>query len=216
MKQYKTYQEAKIDNPNSSIVTTAPYWIGGVDLAGKFVVLTDRCGLNEQYGWIKCNPADYCMSLEQFFEAGHKLVDGDVYFNRFSSIVSVVGSSIIAKMANIRGDSDKDRYVLSAKALEKPSPEWANGDECYYKSNAQSVKFIGKCNIDNTYCWISICNDYAHVLRVKIGDLTKPETPQAKAKREALELFDTSEPCNVHDAIEVLSNAGMLKSKGEK
>ncbi|AUR85649.1 hypothetical protein NVP1079O_05 [Vibrio phage 1.079.O._10N.286.45.E9] len=63
---YDSYEEAKIANPESEIVTTGPNWKYPAELKGKFERLVaegvERHVL-EDSAWVKCNPADYAMSV---------------------------------------------------------------------------------------------------------------------------------------------------------
>ena len=129
MKKYNSYAEAKIDNPDCEIYKLLPrditkeysYFASERDMHGKLLCTGST---------FRCNPAEHCMTLEQFFDAGHKLVDGDTYLDSRGD-VCVVGVVIAASKVNARNVNDNKRYILRAKALEpKLKSEWANGDEC--------------------------------------------------------------------------------------
>ena len=122
MTKYNTYQEAKINNPDTEIVTTGHKWNGREDLIGSFE--PSECSVVEShlisdYAWVICNPANYCMTLADFFEAGHKLVGGDLTVN-LSGRVSVVGiTDSVDSFNEPDHDIDITLFVLSAKALEE-------------------------------------------------------------------------------------------------
>lgn len=88
MNTYPTYQAAKIANPYSEIYK----------LGGRF---TTNSSIELGVLLPPCHIADYCMTVKQFLEDGHKFVAEDKYIN----------------------DGDNKCYVLKAKALEETSPE---------------------------------------------------------------------------------------------
>jgi hypothetical protein len=112
---YKTYQEAKIANPDSEIF---------VSMCGEFatsdhVGYVSMCGTGE--GWNPCDHADYCMSVYDFLKSGNLFVDGDVYLSKNGDGVIEVGCtySCDAIFVNNIVESDKNLFVLRAKALEE-------------------------------------------------------------------------------------------------
>ena len=220
MKKYNSYTEAKIDNPDCEVYKFLPRIITGD--GHYFASNNDLNGAAIVNGSIfKCNPADHCMTLEQFFDDGHKLVDGDVYLGGCDN-VCVVGLDIVASGANTRHRNDNKRYILRAKSLEtKLKPEWANGDECEHGhrnySGANKMTYIG------AHPFVSekhVClSELKGLVIVDSTWLRKPESPTEKAKREALSLFDPHGfPARqaVEIVIDRISKAGMLKSKDEK
>lgn len=100
MNTHKTYQEAKIANPNEDVC------INGLGLF--------KSG-NEEMGWFKCDAANHCMTVEQFLKNGYKFVVGDVCINK------EYGVEVISKPSSWNAPSETDnlRYVLRAAALEK-------------------------------------------------------------------------------------------------
>lgn len=116
MTTYSTYQEAKIANPELEVYRAD---FGGVfisnDDLGSFARFTD---FNPPVDVAKCNPADYCMTVEGFLGDGHKFVDGDAYLDGFNNI-QVVGELISHEPASCPGSGDEFRYVLRAAALEQ-------------------------------------------------------------------------------------------------
>ena len=120
MTTYNTYQEAKIANPDSEIVTTGQDWQHGLNLKGKFERLV-KSGPNshvlDDSAWIKCNPADYCMSVEAFQANGYKLVDGDLYIS--------IGGCVITYTEGYEFSVDREpsrnseRFILRAAALKQ-------------------------------------------------------------------------------------------------
>ena len=116
MNTYPTYQAAKIANPDKEIVTTAPDWDANKDCIGKFEPLSSYHWLDDDSGWTICNPADYCMTVKQFLDAGHKFVEGDLYIDD-DGRVEKIGGEPSGENQPIKGDNN--RYVLKAKALEE-------------------------------------------------------------------------------------------------
>lgn len=115
MKTYPTYQEAKIANPESDIYS-----------AGLSEFTAEKPMHNWATSGLLCNPADYCMTVEQFLKDGHKFVDGDlIYSQAIDAVVTVsdndkIASSYRVKSSNELCASDCNRYILRAAALEKP------------------------------------------------------------------------------------------------
>lgn len=111
MTTYKTYQEAKIDNPESEISVS----ISKVFAASDYVsnILLSGC----VQGWNKCNPAEHCMTVEKFLADGHKGENGDWF---------LIGNGI-AKRLGINGvysfnkpsPQDCNVFILRAAALEE-------------------------------------------------------------------------------------------------
>lgn len=113
---YKTYAEAKIANPGCEIVTAGKDWVFEKSLKGVFQSLGDSGACRHSIGddaWVICNPADYCSSIEEFLEAGFKLVEGDKFIGIGGCIVIVKKTSEV----NVPDDEDVNRYILSAAAL---------------------------------------------------------------------------------------------------
>lgn len=107
MNTYPTYQAAKIANPDSEI-----YKLGGrftTNSSSELGVLLPPCHL-----------ADYCMTVKQFLEDGHKFVAGDKYINE-GDVFAIPSDGLSSSNSHI--DGDNKCYVLKAKALEETSPE---------------------------------------------------------------------------------------------
>ena len=99
MTTYNTYTEARLVKGCVNVYR---------DMYGKFLPYFG--GFEIPAGNI-CNPADHCMSLEDFFDAGHKFVKGDQWEDRNGLVVTFSGG--------IQQPSGKKGFVLSAKALEE-------------------------------------------------------------------------------------------------
>lgn len=107
---YKTYAEAKIANPDSEIVTTGKNWGGTGFLIGTFEIKSEEHYLGDS-SWVICNPADYCSSIKEFFDAGFVLNVGDSFIGRSGRAFAVKLPSQFRKLENDNG------YILSAAAL---------------------------------------------------------------------------------------------------
>lgn len=116
MKTYSTYQEAKIANPECEIFHCVQFGFATGDISTASLL------------WVKCNPADYCMTADKFLKDGHEFVDGDL-------ILGVDGNVLKLKLKNpssrkITGDNK--RFILRANALEPKKPrtrvEYVNCD----------------------------------------------------------------------------------------
>ena len=107
MKVYDSYAEAKIANPESDI-----YERMCVDFAtADYVSLVAMCGAGE--GWNKCNPADHCMTVDQFIAEGHRFANGDICLD---------DGDVVTVKCRAEWDEpspgDNERYVLRAAALD--------------------------------------------------------------------------------------------------
>lgn len=188
---YKTYQEAKIANPESEIYrneskTIFSCFVGDIDSNGAVV--------------IECNPADHCMSLETFYNKNYELVIDDLYIDICDTVVTV--NDEIISYVNTRCPEDIRRYVLKAAALQpdkaeksagKPEqPQWDGeglppvGVECEFGYPA------GKWN-KGYYHGLTRAVSKMHIVeyidgRIEtLGSLIsfrKPETLEQKAARE--------------------------------
>lgn len=198
MKTYNTYQEAKIANPKSEIYVWTGWKVNDelAGPAGSFAALGDKFVTADC--WIKCHPADYCMTLDEFFGQGKKLVRDDVYLGRNGKVYSV-GLSIPVSMANEAGHGDHNRYILHAKALEQAEfdttpqqveslagGEWKNGDECKYMNSSVIYKFIGIDTDDLDCCWIKAPSGQLSMVGIHHLSSTA-ETPQQRQERDELE-----------------------------
>lgn len=109
MKAHTTYQEAQIDNPKSEIYIHNGKFIAGCNIG-------PSVHTHEYRGFVKCNPSDYCMTLQSFFASGYKFVPGDAYLNISGAVLYVTPDAL--DEINTPVDSDYLRYVLRAEALE--------------------------------------------------------------------------------------------------
>lgn len=111
---YKTYAEAKIANPDSQIVTTGENWKWAKNSIGAFLPCNESIKESEHKdGWVICNPADYCSSLKDYFDAGFKLVAGDKIIGVDNSVFDIAEYTEF----NEPDEEDCERYILSAAAL---------------------------------------------------------------------------------------------------
>ncbi|AUR89595.1 coil containing protein [Vibrio phage 1.127.O._10N.286.52.E12] len=118
MTTYNSYAEAKIANPDSEIVTTDLDWSGTERFKGKFQKY--KCDEHEYHNlgpgmWVKCDPANHCMTVEKFLAGGHKLVDGDLYIN----VRGFVTKLSERKINSLISRDTSRRYILRAAALEE-------------------------------------------------------------------------------------------------
>ena len=113
---YNSYEEAKIDNPESKIVTTGPDWKGKTSTAGKFQVLSQQ--ILERNYWVICDPSNHCMTVEEFLGGGRGFSAGDFYMELDGSVNELLEEDLTTM--NSLDTSDHNRYVLRAAALEKP------------------------------------------------------------------------------------------------
>ena len=123
MTTYNSYEEAKIANPDSEIVTPSEFWDGADYLVGKFKVLTESM-LIDKFSWEKCNPADHCMTVEKFLADGHKFVKGknDAYLDN-KGIVRFIGDNGYSAWGcnDVTCiDGSRESFILRSAALNKP------------------------------------------------------------------------------------------------
>jgi hypothetical protein len=137
---YNTYQEAKIANPNSRILTTDHDWRGSSKIVGKFTIYDIGMPIISSRSWKFCHPADYCMTLEKFLADGCKLVDGDIFINQYEEVVKVGRQyqmvPLEPKEANTSHPNDNKCYILRAKALQQiETPEEKEAFDAMTKNN---------------------------------------------------------------------------------
>lgn len=109
---YKTYQDAKIANPESEILTTAKEWRGADYVAGMFDVSHVYYVLDGATGWVKCSASDYCMTTSEFLKNGNKFNVGDVWLDADGS-VNIIKSKEDASLVVASDES----YVLRSMVL---------------------------------------------------------------------------------------------------
>lgn len=117
MNHYRSYQEAKLANPHAEIITTSKKWDGGKNLMGTFEV-NDGLYMIGKKEWEVCNPSDYCMSLEDFFNFGYELSIGDAVIG-VDGFVFAIESQKEIEVYSYQSPLDNQRYVLKAKALDQ-------------------------------------------------------------------------------------------------
>jgi len=157
MKTFNTYQEAKIENKDSEILKARDDWQGREELIGKFIAnKQDKIGgipyVGEGYFEI-CNPADYCITVEQFLRDGHKFVDGDLFINHLRELKSVgkiiKGNHYTPDEANSPDKYDDNCFILRAKALEQTeTPEEKEAFDVMAQDNEAEIKPSPKYNKD--------------------------------------------------------------------
>lgn len=97
MKAYKTYAEAKLAHPYSDIYTRdGEFKDGGSQDGGR--------------RWVKANPADHLMSMEEFLESGYLLDIGDSFIGRNGDVIRVR----VVHRVNKPDDNDCYLFILSA------------------------------------------------------------------------------------------------------
>jgi hypothetical protein len=115
MKTYNTYQEAKIANPEMEVYKLkGGRGFASCDNAGDFVRFTDLSCDAE-----KCNPANYCMTLADFLDAGHLLADGDVVLTTYGSVGTMGENGYYCVNFNRRDRDDENVHILRAATLEE-------------------------------------------------------------------------------------------------
>ena len=121
MTTYNTYQEAKIANPECEIYQ--------LERNGLFAHCDHHKAelvrfIEFDSAGIKCNPADYCMTVEKFLADGYRFVDGDLYIDWKGCVrgVGMIGHSVDA-CNDVRYIEDSlGSYILRAAALEEKKP----------------------------------------------------------------------------------------------
>lgn len=139
MTTYNSYEAAKIANPESEIVTTGENWQFEPVLKGKFERLVEG-GIEPHVlgdcAWVKCNPANHCMTVEQFLKAGHKFSDGDLYMN-LGGLVHELNDE---KINSLMSRNTSNRYILRAAALEeKPKRVKVEYVKCEYGDKVSNI-----------------------------------------------------------------------------
>ncbi|CAH9013165.1 hypothetical protein VPHF35G1_0085 [Vibrio phage F35 g1] len=196
MTTYNTYQEAKIANPESEIYK----------LASGYIATKEPQGISVH----KCNPADHCMTVEEFLADGYKFELGDVCLDGYGEVVNI---DVECHIWDKPDDRDSSRYILRAAALESiptETPEekevldviesagevgWKNGDAVYLSNPEGFALTYGHDDMDKVHeCVALLSSENAMVVRCGFGlgvfslkMCSKPETPQNREDRERLE-----------------------------
>lgn len=171
--QYKTYQEAKIANPDSEVYYSAAQRLGD---KGFFSTKENATGFH-----YKCKLEDHCISLESFLDSGNRIVKGDIIADKEGKVITVKAENVV----NMPMKTDCEVYVIKAKALDNPVHEWVNGDDCVHFDRPSRVcAYIGKHPYVNGHFVLS---KNGSVRYVNENCLRKPETPEQKLDRQRLE-----------------------------
>lgn len=165
MKTYKTYQECKIANPERTVHK----------ISGEF---TASSVSEHGHSLQPCNPADHCMTVKEFLDAGYRFEVGDaLLFPDDVEQVQIVGPTachtcfIDVDAANCRSMVDHKVYVLRADALEsRPLKQYA----VLYKGGGYSFQSDKPIGDD-----IIACFDLSHSEDPLSGDfLTRKHAPR--------------------------------------
>lgn len=215
---YPTYQAAKIANPESEILKARDDWEGCQELIGKFIANKPN-PQGEPYigkGWFEiCNPADYCMTVKQFLDAGHKFVDGDIYLygNTMVYTVYTIKEDEVARH-NLSDDNDDNLYILKAKALEETNPTYRydkvefEEDWEYFKLMSEDGDLYVNC-VDSTFegCYGDNIN-LANAIHEGVDLYRRIEvTERDEFIEEGLRVWGKKE-ITIHDFMDALYKAG--------
>lgn len=228
MKTYNSYQEAKIANPKSDIYVWTG-WKANDELAGPagpFAALDGK--LVTADCWIKCHPKDYCMTLEEFFDAGHEFVSGDSYLGVYGN-VHMVGLGAERQGAIHDDGRDNKRYILRAQALEQAGfdttpqqvgslaggdSEWKNGDILQFIDDEGEWKSGGRYIAFDAHVSRHVIMTWDGLFHAGNDDIRKPETPQQRQEREELEaayeLYCVGHKALQHEPVEFDVFSGLL------
>ena len=104
MTTYNSYEAAKINNPDQDI-----YKYGDT-----YRPKSSPCKPNEW--WVKCNPADHCMTNNEFIEKGYRVIIGDIVLDD-TKVVTISDHNDL-ETYNTIVECDDTTYILRAAALE--------------------------------------------------------------------------------------------------
>ena len=107
MTTYNSYEEAKIANPNNEIIQSK-------NLDNLFRALE----VGVYTGWNVCNPADHCMTNNDFIKSGNKILPGDIVLDDGNFIVVKTSGDVETYNQIVKGDDVT--FILRAAALNKP------------------------------------------------------------------------------------------------
>lgn len=163
MTTYNNYYEARIANPEEDIYK----------INDRFMVCNPSPNARVDHVVSPCNPADHCMTVEQFLKDGHKFVEGDLYVN-FGGFVTELTERKINSLMSL--DTSR-RFILRAAALE----EKTNTESDYDKGMREAMEKIAKS------CGRSFCVDIGYEdLPDLVESLINPK-PEEKPKRAKVE-----------------------------
>lgn len=188
MTTYNSYEAAKIANPESEICK----------LASGYIATNEPQGVSVH----KCNPADYCMTVEKFLADGHKFVEGDIVID--DGEVAVIDCEFECTVYNDPDEGDSFIYILRAAALEErpiEKIEWDGeglppvGVECEAVFVEHEHKGYGEFLVlgyHSNYVWMEYVGELSnkskhYTSKVDLVKFRKPETKQQREGRERLE-----------------------------
>lgn len=122
-KVYKTYQECKIANPMSDVYTIKDYRLYCVSKSELYSAYWKEINLPISTSYsavaVKCRPSLECVSLQDFFDAGHKPEEVEKYTD---SRGDVVYTDYTDRGDNIHPNNE-ELYLLKAVALDETKLE---------------------------------------------------------------------------------------------
>lgn len=138
--KYKSFEAAKIDNPESEI-----YWYLDGRLVEVFTTSKYRAGSENTLA----NPKKHCMTFKEFLGAGHKFSMGDIYLS-INGLVCYCGGDFPPSVLNHPNGYDNERFILRAAALEKPKRVKVEYVPCLFADAWEPVKAY--CDGEDLYC----------------------------------------------------------------
>lgn len=211
MKTYNTYQEAKIANPECDIYVHV--YKNGFIPELEPIPTVDH---------VKCNPADYCMAVEEFLNSGRRLDVGDLFIDCFGQVVEVKGENV--DTVNTPHEYDNNRHILRAAALEKPrtkveyvkvedESDWhvweflkaygeADDERWFYKAGEEKYAPVIE--------WFDVAQGLRHG-KVFYRRIEIPVTEREAFIDEAIDITGANENSNAHHAFALLFDSGKFK-----
>lgn len=198
MKTYPTFAEAKIDNPTLDIFKLPHSKIIEFYAA-------NAADVNQHIQEYKCNPADYCSTVGELWDLGHRLEKGDIYMDGTGKLWRCEWPGV----SNCRGETRVGWHVIKAAAFgggskipeKKDEPQWSDESlppvRSWCEISNKDAKHWVKCLVMGYFedlVWLSIHPDgnvAVHKTEVvntlKFRPLKTPE--QVEVEELAYELY---------------------------
>ncbi len=131
---YKTYQEAKIDCPKACICRDKASGMFFATPSKGGTILSDTSEFAEA--------KDYCITVEEFLNAGHKFEICDAVLD-YDDVINIDTDYLIIIYNDLDTQHDKNRYILRAAALEESNHTPSiHADSEFYKKPRTKVEYV--------------------------------------------------------------------------
>lgn len=97
--------------------------------------------------WSKVDPADHCMSEEDFILGGYKYSNGDIIYSKISGLLITIGADVCIEDMDWNDGCGHKRFILRAAALktehQQETEELKNNEDMYKKALEEACNQFG-------------------------------------------------------------------------